>query len=183
MQFSELLFGITRKGMTVVIADERSQPSSVVHPGLVLGDYARREFAAVDGSLKRAQYSEGRSAPPRHTSAVVNGGDRRMTVFEDGEPVAEGHVEISGNAPLPESVHTLVASDQEKGTLRWVSTSHGKSDREDLGRELRRIKAEPKVREAMRTRMHHGMSVVTTQTASKAEHRSGKDFVVIDGIY
>jgi hypothetical protein len=183
MGFSEKLFGVTRLGMTVVIADERSQPSAVVHPGLVLGDYARREFAAVDVSLKKAQYSEGRSAPQRHTSVVVSGGDRRMTVLEDGEPVAEGHVEISGNAPLPDSVHTLVASDAEKGDLRWVSTGYGKSDREDLTRELRRIKAEPKVREAMRRRMHHGMSVVTTQTASKAEHRTGKDFVVIDGIY
>ncbi len=183
MGFSEKLFGVTRLGMTVVIADERSQPSAVVHPGLVLGDYARREFAAVDVSLKKAQYSEGRSAPQRHTSVVVSGGNRRMTVLEDGEPVAEGHVEISGNAPLPDSVHTLVASDAEKGDLRWVSTGYGKSDREDLTRELRRIKAEPKVREAMRRRMHHGMSVVTTQTASKAEHRKGKDFVVIDGIY
>jgi hypothetical protein len=183
MGFSEKLFGVTRLGMTVVIADERSQPSAVVHPGLVLGDYARREFAAVDVSLKKAQYSEGRSAPQRHTSVVVSGGSRSMTVLEDGEPVAEGNVEISGNAPLPDSVHTLVASDAEKGDLRWVSTGYGKSDREDLTRELRRIKAEPKVREAMRRRMHNGMSVVTTQTASKAEHRSGKAFVVIDGIY
>jgi hypothetical protein len=183
LQFSERLFGITKLGMTVVIADERSQPSAVVHPGLVLGEYARREFAAVDVSLKKAQYSEGRSAPQKHTSVVVSGGDRKMTVFEDGEPVAEGQVEISGTAPLPESVHTLIATDEEKGDLRWVSTGYGKSDQADLAREIRRIKAEPKVREAMRTRMHHGMSVVTTQTAAKTEHRSGKDFVVIDGIY
>jgi hypothetical protein len=183
LEFSERLFGITKLGMTVVIADERSQPSAVVHPGLVLGEYARREFAAVDVSLKKAQYSEGRSAPQKHTSVVVSGGDRKMTVFEDGEPVAEGQVEISGTAPLPESVHTLIATDEEKGDLRWVSTGYGKSDQADLAREIRRIKAEPKVREAMRTRMHHGMSVVTTQTAAKTEHRSGKDFVVIDGIY
>jgi hypothetical protein len=31
--------------------------------------------------------------------------------------------------------------------------------------------------------MHHGMTLVTTQTASKSEHRTAKDFVVIDGIY
>jgi hypothetical protein len=183
MQFSEMLFGITRLGMTVVIADERSQPSAVVHPGLVLGDYARREFAAVDASLKKAQYSEGRSAPQRHTSVLVHGADRKMTVFEDGDPVAEGKVEISGKQALPESVHTLVATDGDKGQLRWVSTGYGKSGREDLGQQLRRIKAEPRVREAMRSRMHHGMSVVTTETASRPEHRSGKDFVVIDGIY
>ena len=106
-----------------------------------------------------------------------------MTVLEDGEPVAEGRVEIAGKGPLPESVHTLVASDAEKGDLRWVSTGYGKSDRADLTREIRRIKAEPKLREAMRVRMHHGMSVVTTQAASSTEYRSGKDFVVIDGIY
>ena len=40
-----------------------------------------------------------------------------------------------------------------------------------------------RVREEMRKRMHHGMTIVTTQTASKTEHRTGKDFVVIDGIY
>lgn len=136
-----------------------------------------------DTALTQAQYSEGRSEPQRHTSVVVNGGNRRMTVFEDGEPVAEGRVEISGTAPLPEIVHTLVASDQEKGDLRWVSTGYGKSDCVDLTRELRRIKAEHKVREAMRTRMHDGMSVVTTQTASSTEYRGSEDFVVIDGIY
>jgi hypothetical protein len=183
MQFSELLFGVTRLGMTVVIADEKSQPASVVHPGLVLGDYARREFAAVDSSLKKAQYSEGRSAAVRHTSVVVNGADRRMSVLEDGAEIAAGSVEIAGSGPIPDSVHTLVASDAEKGDLRWVSTGYGKTDREDLARELRRIKAEPAVREAMRKRMHHGMTVVTTQTASAASRRSGKDFVVIDGIY
>jgi hypothetical protein len=183
MQFSELLFGITRTGMTVVIADDRSQPSSVTHPGLVLGNYARQEFAAVDVALKKSQYSQGRSENLPHTSVVVSGADSKMTVLTDGEVVAEGKVAISGQAPLPESVHTLMGTDQDKGDLRWVSTGYGKSDREDLARELRRIKAEPEVREAMRKRMHHGMTVVTTRTASKAEHRSGKDFVVIDGIY
>lgn len=183
MQFSELLYGVTRLGMTVVIADDSSQPASVTHPGLVLGDYARREYAAVDTALKKSQYSEGRSGDTRHTSVVVSGADSKMTVLADGEAVAEGRVEISGHGPLPESVHTLVAADAEKGDLRWVSTGYGKSDREDLARELRRIKAEPGVREEMRKRMQHGMTIVTTQTASRNEHRTNANFVVIDGIY
>ena len=183
MQFSELLFGITRTGMTVVIADDRSQPSSVTHPGLVLGDYARHEFAAVDVALKKSQYSEGHTERRPHTSVVVSGAESKMTVLADGDAVAEGKVTISGQAPLPESVHTLAGTDQDEGGLRWTSTGYGKSDREDLARELRRIKAEPQVREAMRRRMHQGMTVVTTNAPSRAEQRSGKDFVVIDGIY
>ena len=184
MQFSELLYGITRTGMTVVIADENSQPASVVHPGLVLGNYARQEFAAVDVSLQKANYSAGHTPHPKQTSVVVSGAGRRMTVFEDDKVIASGKIEITGhNRPLPESVHTLVAEDPEKGDLQWSSVGYGKPDREDLARELRRIKAEPAVREAMRSRMHQGMTIVTTQTASRTEHRSGRGFVVIDGIY
>jgi hypothetical protein len=183
MQFSELLFGITRTGMTVVIADDRSQPSSVTHPGLVLGDYARHEFAAVDVALKKSQYSEAHAERLPHTSVVVSGAQSKMTVLANGEAVAEGKVTISGQGPLPESVHTLIGTDQDTGDLRWASTGYGKSDREDLAHELRRIKAEPQVREVMRRRMHQGMTVVTTNAPSRPEHRSGKDFVVIDGIY
>ena len=39
--FAELLFGVTKLGMTVVIADEKSQPEEVTHPGMVLGRICR----------------------------------------------------------------------------------------------------------------------------------------------
>ena len=34
LEFSKLLFGVTMKGATVVIADQRSAPGTTVHPGL-----------------------------------------------------------------------------------------------------------------------------------------------------
>ena len=55
-EFSALLFGITKVGMTVVIADNSSQPEEVAHPGMVLGEYAAREFKAVDASIMAAEY-------------------------------------------------------------------------------------------------------------------------------
>jgi hypothetical protein len=54
MGFSELLFGVTRLGMTVVIADDTTQPASVTHPGMILGQYARNEFHAVETALLRS---------------------------------------------------------------------------------------------------------------------------------
>lgn len=184
LKFSEMLFGITKLGMTVVIADEHSQPASVVHPGLVLGDYARHEFANVDVALTKARYSEGRASDSGHVSVVINGSDRKMTVFEDDRMVATGGIKVADDTrPLPESVHTLVAADSSKGELHWSSVGYGKSDRQDLARELRRIKAEPKVREEMRRRMHHGMTVVTTHASATEANRTSRDFVVMDGIY
>lgn len=183
MQFSELLFGITRKGMTVVIADDASQPASVTHPGMVLGDYARREFAAVDTALLKDQYSAGHVAKPAITSVVVSSRDRTVTVLEDGEVVASGRAEISrGARPLGENVYMLTGSDREDGSLTWSGIGAGKTSREHTDSDLRRITAEPHVRAEITKRMQAGMTVVTTSQSSSAVHRA-KGFTIIEGIY
>lgn len=182
MQFSEMLFGITKLGMTVVIADSNSYPGDVVHPGLVLGDQARKEYAAVDRALLRDGYSEGHNEGRKLTSVVVSGADRRATIYEDDEPVASGHVDIAHKAPLPQSVHTLVARNPRAEELTWSSAAYGKSDREDAPHALSRIKAEPKLRAEIRKRMQTGMTVVTTPQSNSDRHRA-TDFTVIEGIY
>lgn len=183
MQFSELLFNITKLGMTVVIADNKHYPAEVVHPGLVLGEFAQHEFGGVDRAIRKAQYTEGRSSQPKHTSIVVSGKDRTMTVFENDKVVASGSVTISGEKPLPESVHNLAAIDSSRSELKWSSAGYGKSDREDLARELRRIKAPPKLQEEVRKRTHHGMTLVTTHESSTEASRTDGGFTIIDGIY
>ena len=183
MQFSELLFGITRKGMTVVIADDHSQPAAVTHPGMVLGDYARHEFDAVDMTLKKRQYSAGHDESAMVTSVVVSSKDRSITVRDDGRIVARGKVEIADHGkPLGERVHTLTGAHKDDGGLRWSGTGYGKSDRHGMASQLRRIKADPVVRKELRQRMHHGMTVVTTDDShTEAHHKTG--FTIIEGFY
>lgn len=181
LKFSEMLFGITRLGMTVVIADEHSQPMSVVHPGMVLGEYAKHEFMDAHAAIK--DFHAKQAEDNMSVSVVVSGKDRKAMVWENDKIVATGGVEIKDHLrPLPESVHKLVATNSGKGDLEWHSIGYGKSDREDLSRELRRIRAEPKVREELRKRMHHGMTLVTTSEGSTEAHQT-KDFVIIDGLY
>ncbi len=184
LEFSDLLFGITQKGMTVVIADSNSFPSSVVHPGMVLGENVKQEFAAVDMAIKKVQYSEGQIAKPKSTSVVVSGKDKSISVFEDDRIVATGKVEVKDEqTPLSERAYTLAGTDSSSQDLRWSSVSYSKTDRENMAAELHRIKAEPRVREEVRKRMHHGMTVVTTNQSSTAAHRTSSDFVIIDGLY
>lgn len=183
MQFSELLFGITRKGMTVVIADEHSQPSAVTHPGMVLGDYAKREFAAVDAALMKAQYSEGHTVKSPVTSVVVSSKDRSVTVLEDDKIVAAGKVTISeGAKPLGENVYSLKGSTQDQDSLTWSGVGYGKTDREDITHELERVTAEPRVREEIRKRMQSGMTVVTTDQAH-TQASSASNFTILEGVY
>jgi L,D-transpeptidase catalytic domain len=83
-EFAELLFGVTKLGMTVVIADDKSQPEEVTHPGMVLGDYAAREFNAVDSAIKATEYSEGHERAPKSPSVVVSSADKSIHVFDNG---------------------------------------------------------------------------------------------------
>ncbi|PZF78282.1 L,D-transpeptidase [Aestuariivirga litoralis] len=183
MQFSELLFDITRKGMTVVIADNTSQPAAITHPGMVLGDYARREFAAVDTALVKDQYTAGHEAKPSITSVVVSSKDKSVTVLEDGRVVAKGKATITGGAkPIGESVYSLTGSSTSDDSLTWSGMGYGKTDREDMGHELRRISADPQVREQIRKRMKNGMTVVTTDQSNSASHRA-TDFTIMEGVY
>ncbi len=183
--FSALLFGITKVGMTVVIADDASQPEEVVHPGMVLGEYAAREFNAVDASIMAAEYREGHEAAPHSPSAVVSSADNSIAVLDNGAVVARGKVEIADpEKPLGERVFTLTGADDEAGTLRWKAAEIGslaRSTGDDNAATLRRIKADPAVREAIRERLKFGLTVVTTDEKADAKTRSADGFVVLDG--
>ncbi len=151
---------------------------------MVLGDYARNEFLGVDAAVKRSQYAEGHIDAPKSVSVVVSSKTKTITVHEDDAIVARGRVDIEEEAkPLSKRAYTLTGVNAEKRDLRWAGVGYGKTDREDMTRELRRIKAEPGVREEVRKRMHHGMTLVTTDEDSTETHRTSRDFVVIDGLY
>jgi hypothetical protein len=182
-EFSELLFGVTKLGMTVVIADDSSQPEEVTHPGMVLGEYTANEFHAVDAAFKGGEYAEGHETAPRSPSVVVSRADRSIAVFDNGALVAAGKVEIQQpEMPLGERVFTLNGSDDQAGELHWDATDMGlnKSVGQDDATALRRIKADPAVREAVRKRLKFGMTVVITDEPANAKTRSAADFVILN---
>lgn len=184
MGFSELLFGITQKGMTVVIADNRSDPASVVHPSLVLGSYPRETFHAVAGNVSASQQHDDDEFALTHTSLVVSGKDRKATLYENHTAVAEDQVEIGEpSRPLGHHVYHLNDVDHAGGTMNWHGVSHGKGDRENVISDLHRIKAKPAFAEEMHRRLHRGMIIVTTPESHTAQHRTSSDFVVADSLY
>ena len=164
--FSERLFGVTRLGMTVVIADDASQPEEIAHPGMVLGEYAAREFHAVDTAVLASEYREGHDDAPKWPSVVVSSAEKRARVFDNGQVVASGPVEIADpQRPLGERVFTLTGADDAAGVLRWQASGVGKDGEkgEDNSAALRRVTADPAVREAIRKRLKFGMTVVMTE--------------------
>lgn len=185
LAFSERLFQVTRLGMTVVIADENSSPSSVVHPGLVLGDYARHEYAAVDASIKAKQYAEGHSNSMPQTSIVVSSADRKVSIWNGGELVSEGEAQIANRKrPLQDRVYTLTKTDESSQSLEWTVNGYGRGvQSRRAAADLKRIKAEPSLRETIRKSLHQGATLVTTGESNGPARHSSPGFVVIDSLY
>ncbi len=183
LQFSDMLFSITKLGMTVVIADNSSQPASVVHPGMVLGDYARHEFAAVDVAIKRSEYAQGHIDQPKTTSIVVSRADRSVTVLDNGEVAATGNAVFEHpHQPVGNHVFTLTGTDDQADSLHWVASNFSaKQDKYNAAATLRRIKANRQVREEIRRRAQHGMTLVVTDEPAPPATRTANGFVVIDG--
>jgi L,D-transpeptidase catalytic domain len=183
-EFAELLFGVTKLGMTVVIADDASQPEEVTHPGMVLGEYAAREFHAVDTAVMASEYSEAHERAPDSPSVVISSADKSIHVFDNGALAASGKVEIKNpEKPLGERVFTLDGADDQSDVLTWQAADIGASAKttgEDNGAALRRIKADPPAREAVRKRLKFGMTIVTTDQPADARTRSRDGFVVLD---
>lgn len=187
MAFSEKLFTVTHVGTPVIIAGSHSQPREVVHPGLVLADYAEHEFENVV-----AKSMKGKAKPwaakvddfKRATSLIVSRGDMTATILENGEIVAQGAAVIKDpDTPLGSHVFVLMdAHDGHKG-LVWHGLGHHHEDGVNVPDAetavIRRISADRKVIDAMSARMHPGMVLVTTDLPAHPDTRSNKDFVVM----
>lgn len=187
MKFSELLFTVTHVGTPVIIAGNHSEPREVVHPGLVLADYAEHEFESVV-----AKSMKGKTKPwaatvddfKGATSLVVSRGDMTATILENGEIVAQGKAVIKDpDRALGAHVFVLMdAHDGHKGMV-WHGMGHHPDDNVNVPDAetavIRRISADKAVINAMTARMHPGMVLVTTDLPAHPDTRSGKDFVVM----
>ena len=105
-------------------------------------------------------------------------------MFDNGALVTAGTVEIQDpTEPLGKRAFTLTGSDDSAGELLWDAAAVGRltqSVGQDNATALRRIKADPAVREAVRKRLKFGMTVVTTDEPADAKTRTAEGFVVLD---
>ena len=182
-EFAELLFGVTKIGMTVVIADDTSQPEEVTHPGMVLGEYAAREFNAVDTAIKATEYSEGHERAPKSPSVVVSSADKSIKVFDNGAlaPPARSRFRIRRSRWASGCSRSQARTTSQ---ARWLAgRGHRSSSADDWRRQWRGSaphQGRPATREAVRKRLKFGMTIVTTDQPADAKTRSGDGFVVLD---
>lgn len=186
MEFSERLFSVTHVGTPVIIANSSSQPRDIVHPGLVLADYAVREFDKVQSKLKgkQADWAPHVTAASAPVSIVVSSADMQGLLLVNGAVVAKRPVTIRNpGEPLGSNIFMLKGSNDSARGLAWQEISYdeslGKSSPFSEAKVIERISTDAKGRELVEAHMHPGMTLLTTDQPAREETRTARGFVVM----
>jgi len=124
LEFSKLLFGVTMKGATVIIADSHSAPAETVHPGLFFTQSGEESEPEAAGQF---DWNPEKSASGP-VSLLVSSADKTLYVYRNGVEIGRAGMPNSNAAsPLNDRVFSALNGTDEQGHLRWVEvTSAGK---------------------------------------------------------
>jgi L,D-transpeptidase catalytic domain len=124
LEFSKLLFGITMKGATVIIADEHSAPAETVHPGLFFTQSGEESEPMAAGQF---EWNPDKS-PSGPVSLIVSSADKTAYVYRNGVEIGRaGILNPQVVSPLNDRVFSALQGTDSDGHLRWVEvTSAGK---------------------------------------------------------
>src|SRR5881296_4039878 len=124
LEFSKLLFGVTMKGATVIIADAHSAPATTVHPGLFFAQNGQESEPATAGKF---EWNPDKS-PSGPVSLLVSSADKTLYVYRNGVEIGRAGIpDPQVVSPLNDRVFSALNGLDEQRHLRWVEvTAAGK---------------------------------------------------------
>ena len=120
LEFSKLLFGVTMRGATVIIADTHSAPATTVHPGLFFSQSGEESEPIPAGQF---DWNPDKS-PTGPVSVIVSSADKTAYVYRNGVEIGrEGIPNTKVVAPLNDLVFSALRGTDADGHLRWAEVS------------------------------------------------------------
>jgi hypothetical protein len=125
LEFSKLLFGVTMKGATVIIADEHSAPAETVHPGLFFTQSGEESEPEVAGKF---EWNPEKSASGP-VSLLVSSADKTLYVYRNGVEIGRAGMPNSQTvSPLNNRVFSALSGTDAEGHLRWAEVTTAEKD-------------------------------------------------------
>ena len=125
LEFSKLLFGVTMKGATVIIADTHSAPAETVHPGLFFAKSGQESEPEAAGQF---EWNPDKS-PSGPVSLIVSSADKTVYVYRNGVQIGRAGIPNSDVVvPLNDRVFTALQGTDAEGHLRWVQVTAAAKD-------------------------------------------------------
>src|SRR6266498_1067296 len=130
LEFSKLLFGVTMKGATVIIADEHSAPAETINPGLFFTESG--EESEPEAAGKFAWNPE--KSPSGPVSLLVSSADKTLYVYRNGVEIGRAGMPNSNAAsPLNDRVFSALNGTDTQGHVRWVEVTVPGKDKSSQG--------------------------------------------------
>jgi hypothetical protein len=126
LEFSKLLFGVTMKGATVIIADDHSAPAETVHPGLFFTQSGEESEPEAAGQF---EWNPEKSASGP-VSLLVSSADKTLYVYRNGVQIGRAGLPNSqAVAPLNGRVFSALSGMDGEGHLRWAEVTPAGKDK------------------------------------------------------
>jgi hypothetical protein len=124
LEFSKLLFGVTMKGATVIIADAHSAPAETVHPGMFFTRSGQESEPIPAGQF---EWNPDKS-PSGPVALIVSSADKTVYVYRNGVEIGRaGITNPQVVSPLNDRVFSALQGTDAEGHIRWVEvTAKGK---------------------------------------------------------
>jgi L,D-transpeptidase catalytic domain len=124
LEFSKLLFGVTMKGATVIIADTHSAPAETVHPGLFFSQSGQESEPEAPSQF---EWNPDKS-PSGPVSLIVSSADKTVYMYRNGVEIGRAGIPNSNViSPLNDHVFSALQGTDADGHLCWVEvTATGK---------------------------------------------------------
>ena len=120
LEFSKLLFGVTMKGATVIIADEHSAPAETVHPGLFFTQSGEESEPEAAGQF---EWNPEKSASGP-VSLLVSSADKTLYVYRNGVQIGRaGMPNSEAVTALNGRVFSALSGMDAEGHLRWTEVT------------------------------------------------------------
>jgi len=125
LEFSKLLFGVTMKGATVIIADAHSVPATTVHPGLFFSQSGQESEPIAAGQF---DWDPDKSSTGP-VSLIVSSADKTVYVYRNGVEIGRAGIpNPQVILPLDDLVFTVLQGTDADGHLQWAEvTTSGES--------------------------------------------------------
>jgi L,D-transpeptidase catalytic domain len=125
LEFSKLLFGVTMKGATVIIADTHSAPATTVHPGLFFARSGQESEPIAAGQFDWVPDK----SPTGPVSVIASSADKTVYVYRNGVEIGRAGIpNPQVVSPLKDLVFSALQGTDADGHLRWAEvTTTGES--------------------------------------------------------
>src|SRR5436190_6119123 len=120
LEFSQLLFGVTMKGATVIMADGHSAPARTVHPGLFFAQSGQESEPIAAGQF---DWDPDKS-PTGPVSLIVSSADKTVYMYRNGVEIGRAGIpNAQVVSPLNDRVFSALQGTDAQGHVRWIEVT------------------------------------------------------------